>query len=170
MGVQLDSEGWFSVTPEIIADHVADCVVELANSSAFCEQHDIVVLDAFCGCGGNAIAFGKLPSDKIALVVCVDIDRSKLRKAAAHNASLYEFPITNSSLSTAIPCSFLGIVIRTVSVIGQDGPVQTSPPAPLTAPPIPAQTPPPIEPPTEPPNPAAPSTPALTPPPTMPQN
>jgi trimethylguanosine synthase len=91
MGVQLDSEGWFSVTPEIIADHVADCVGELANSSAFREQHGIVVLDAFCGCGGNAIAFGKLPSDKISLVVCVDIDRSKLQKAA-YNALLYDIP------------------------------------------------------------------------------
>ena len=51
----------------------------------------MVVLDAFCGCGGNAIAFGKIPSDKISLVVCVDIDRSKLRKAA-YNASLYDIP------------------------------------------------------------------------------
>lgn len=35
MGVQLDSEGWFSVTPEIIADHVAQCVGDLSNSSVF---------------------------------------------------------------------------------------------------------------------------------------
>lgn len=49
------------------------------------------MLDAFCGCGGNAIAFGKVPSDKISLVVCIDIDRSKLRMAA-YNASLYDIP------------------------------------------------------------------------------
>jgi 16S rRNA G966 N2-methylase RsmD len=55
------------------------------------ENEGIVVLDAFCGCGGNAIAFGKIPRDKISLVVCVDIDRSKLRKAA-YNASLYDIP------------------------------------------------------------------------------
>mmetsp|Transcript_14639 Transcript_14639/g.26531 ORF Transcript_14639/g.26531 Transcript_14639/m.26531 type:complete len:510 (+) Transcript_14639:134-1663(+) len=100
MGVQLDSEGWFSVTPEIIADHVAKRVGELADSAAFQrglpgsdigENEGIVVLDAFCGCGGNAIAFGKIPRDKISLVVCVDIDRSKLRKAA-YNASLYDIP------------------------------------------------------------------------------
>ena len=100
MGVQLDSEGWFSVTPENIADHVAKRVGELSNSSAFrrgmpgsdiTETEGIVVLDAFCGCGGNAIAFGKIPADQISLVVCVDIDRSKLRKAA-YNASLYEIP------------------------------------------------------------------------------
>ena len=100
MGVQLDSEGWFSVTPEIIADHVANRVGELADSAAFGrglpgsnlgDNEGIVVLDAFCGCGGNAIAFGKIPRDKISLVVCVDIDRSKLRKAA-YNASLYDIP------------------------------------------------------------------------------
>lgn len=48
-------------------------------------------MDAFCGCGGNAIAFGKIPSNKISLTVCVDIDRSKLEKAA-YNASLYDIP------------------------------------------------------------------------------
>lgn len=34
MGIQLDSEGWFSVTPEIIADHVAQRVGDLAVSPA----------------------------------------------------------------------------------------------------------------------------------------
>jgi 16S rRNA G966 N2-methylase RsmD len=62
-----------------------------ARDLGFSEQDGIVVLDAFCGCGGNAIAFGKLPPDKISFVVCVDIDRSKLRKAA-YNASLYDIP------------------------------------------------------------------------------
>ncbi|MFN9979851.1 MAG: hypothetical protein ACK53Y_08055, partial [bacterium] len=45
-----------------------------------------VVLDAFCGCGGNAIAFALQPS--ISLVVCIDIDRSKLQMLA-NNASIY---------------------------------------------------------------------------------
>lgn len=35
MGVQLDSEGFFSVTPEIIADHVAQRVADLSDSAAF---------------------------------------------------------------------------------------------------------------------------------------
>lgn len=50
------------------------------------KQRGAIVLDAFCGCGGNAIAFGL--KDKISTVVCVDFDRNKLRMAA-HNASLY---------------------------------------------------------------------------------
>jgi len=49
---------------------------------------DGVILDSFCGCGGNAIGFANLKSSLISLVVCVDIDRSKL-KMAANNASIY---------------------------------------------------------------------------------
>ena len=46
----------------------------------------IVVLDAFCGVGGNGLAFA-LQKD-ISQVICVDIDREKL-KMAANNASIY---------------------------------------------------------------------------------
>lgn len=38
-------EGWFSVTPEKIAEHIAErCQCDL-------------IIDAFCGVGGNAIQF-----------------------------------------------------------------------------------------------------------------
>ena len=50
----------------------------------------MVVLDPFCGCGGNAIAFAKRP--EISLVVCVDTDLSKL-EMAANNASIYKIPM-----------------------------------------------------------------------------
>lgn len=93
MGIQLDGQGWYSVTPEIIADHVANRVAELATNHVIPHESEegIVILDAFCGCGGNSIAFGKVPSNIISKVVCVDTDRSKLLKAA-HNASLYDIP------------------------------------------------------------------------------
>ena len=42
-GIQLDKESWFSVTPEAIASHIAERC-----------QCDIIV-DAFCGVGGNTI-------------------------------------------------------------------------------------------------------------------
>lgn len=134
MGCMLDSEGWYSVTPEVIADHVANRVAELSGSSLFRERRQameaqvnmvtmgssvdasaffcpsfskgIVVLDAFCGCGGNSIAFGKLSSDDVSLVVCVDVDRSKLRMAA-HNASIYGIP-THKLLF--IQCNTLHVV------------------------------------------------------------
>jgi len=97
-GIQLDAEGWYSVTPEIIADHVADRVQNLVTTFSAFQKHKeekngkgIIILDGFCGCGGNAIAFGKIPSHIVSKIVCVDTDRSKLLKAA-HNASLYDIP------------------------------------------------------------------------------
>ena len=51
----------------------------------------IVILDAFCGCGGNAIAFGKLSPFSVSQVVCCDIDIVKLRYAA-YNAAVYGIP------------------------------------------------------------------------------
>ena len=47
-GCLLDEEGWFSVTPEAIADQIA----ERCRCST--------IIDAFCGVGGNAIAFAKV--------------------------------------------------------------------------------------------------------------
>ena len=114
-GIQLDAEGWYSVTPEVVADHVASrfadasdqlirCSNDNAKSSSTPERNSknnnrgggqkkksMVILDAFCGCGGNSIAFGKLPPTVVSLIVCVDVDRTKLRKAA-HNASIYRIP------------------------------------------------------------------------------
>ena len=46
--VSLVSEGWFSVTPEKIAQHIAERC-----------QCDTIV-DAFCGVGGNTIQFALL--------------------------------------------------------------------------------------------------------------
>ena len=46
-GCLLDEEGWYSVTPELIANHIAD--------RCRCDT----ILDAFCGVGGNAIAFAQ---------------------------------------------------------------------------------------------------------------
>ncbi|KAH9839716.1 S-adenosyl-L-methionine-dependent methyltransferase [Rhodofomes roseus] len=71
-GCLLDEEGWYSVTPERIADQIAE--------RCRCE----VVLDAFCGVGGNAIAFAKTCERVIAL------DISPVRLALArHNAMIY---------------------------------------------------------------------------------
>mmetsp|Transcript_12898 Transcript_12898/g.24221 ORF Transcript_12898/g.24221 Transcript_12898/m.24221 type:complete len:652 (+) Transcript_12898:298-2253(+) len=179
-GIRLDAEGWYSVTPEIIADHVASEMSRMIpllmksrqqremmqfssplsahpsgrggdpwgvqpssswmvqgggggvgqppqlfqlqprqgtlrqdqqyhmqqqqqqplpplltqmRSSMPLENSGIVLLDAFCGCGGNSIAFAKLHQDEtpLSMVVCVDLDRKKLRMAA-RNASIYEIP------------------------------------------------------------------------------
>jgi trimethylguanosine synthase len=46
-GCLLDEEGWYSVTPERVADQIAE--------RCRCDT----IVDAFCGVGGNAIAFAK---------------------------------------------------------------------------------------------------------------
>lgn len=81
-GIQLDKEGWYSVTPEAIANHIADRVISSFNGN----DNGLVILDAFCGCGGNAIAFARRP--EVSLVVCVDTDLGRLQMAA-NNASIY---------------------------------------------------------------------------------
>ncbi|XP_066912965.1 trimethylguanosine synthase-like isoform X2 [Clytia hemisphaerica] len=71
-GIQLDREGWFSVTPEKIAEHIAERC-----------QSDVVV-DAFCGVGGNAIQFAFTCHH----VIAIDIDPVRL-ECARHNARVY---------------------------------------------------------------------------------
>lgn len=71
-GVKLDYESWFSVTPEKIARHTAKR----------CKCN--VIVDAFCGAGGNSIAFAKTCEK----VIAIDIDPQKI-ELAKHNAQIY---------------------------------------------------------------------------------
>ncbi|EFA81897.1 Putative PRIP-interacting protein [Heterostelium album PN500] len=72
-GILLDKESWFSVTPEKIAEHIAQrCKCSF-------------ILDAFCGAGGNTIQFAKQCDH----VLSVDIDKKKLMMAS-HNAKIYQ--------------------------------------------------------------------------------
>ena len=71
-GIKMDKEGWFSVTPERIAEHIAQrCRCDL-------------LIDAFCGVGGNAIQFA-LTCER---VIAIDIDPVKIA-FARHNATVY---------------------------------------------------------------------------------
>ncbi|KAG8470443.1 hypothetical protein KFE25_008864 [Diacronema lutheri] len=72
LGVKLDAEGWFSVTPERLARHIA----------ARC-QCDLV-LDPFAGAGGNAIQF----AFTCERVLAIDLDLPRLL-LAQHNARIY---------------------------------------------------------------------------------
>ncbi|XP_017013433.2 trimethylguanosine synthase [Drosophila takahashii] len=71
-GIRLDRESWFSVTPEKIAKQTARRLA--------CD----LIVDAFCGCGGNAIQF----ANTCGRVIAVDIDAEKLAMAK-HNAGIY---------------------------------------------------------------------------------
>jgi trimethylguanosine synthase len=96
-GIQLDSEGWFSVTPEAIANHIANKMigaVRVAQQSGNdddknSDRRGLIVLDAFAGVGGNAIAFAL--HHQVELVVCVDTCRDRLQ-LAAHNCRVYSVP------------------------------------------------------------------------------
>lgn len=71
-GVKMDEEGWFSVTPEIIAHYQAS---RCAGGT---------VIDCFTGAGGNAIQFAQ----RCRHVVAIDIDPLKI-DYARHNAAIY---------------------------------------------------------------------------------
>lgn len=71
-GIKLDRESWFSVTPEKVAINTAD--------RCKCD----VIIDAFCGAGGNTIQFAKTCQR----VIAIDIDQKKI-EMAKHNATIY---------------------------------------------------------------------------------
>ncbi|KAL3617920.1 hypothetical protein CASFOL_038241 [Castilleja foliolosa] len=71
-GIQMDEEGWFSVTPEILAKHHA---VRCGNGT---------IVDFFTGVGGNAIQFAQRSKH----VIAIDIDPTKINYAR-HNAAIY---------------------------------------------------------------------------------
>lgn len=71
-GIKLDRESWFSVTPEKVAAYTAErCTCD-------------IVIDAFCGAGGNTIQFAKTCQK----VIAIDIDPKKI-EMAKHNAEIY---------------------------------------------------------------------------------
>ncbi|XP_066991970.2 dentin sialophosphoprotein [Anabrus simplex] len=71
-GIMMDTESWFSVTPERVAEHIAE--------RCQCD----VVIDAFCGSGGNTIQF----AFACERVIAIDIDPNKVA-LAQHNAAVY---------------------------------------------------------------------------------
>ena len=71
-GCLLDHVGWYSVTPELIANQIAE--------RCRCDT----IVDAFCGVGGNAIAFAQTCER----VIAIDNDETRLR-LARHNAAIY---------------------------------------------------------------------------------
>ena len=71
-GIQMDEESWWSVTPEKIAEHIAE--------RCRCD----VIVDAFCGVGSNSIQFAKTCER----VIAIDIDPIKV-KFAKNNAKIY---------------------------------------------------------------------------------
>jgi SAM-dependent methyltransferase len=76
-GARLDEEGRVSLTPEALA-------LDLGRRAAARLGRDATVLDAGCGCGGNALGFARAGLR----VIAVERDPERARMAR-HNASLY---------------------------------------------------------------------------------
>lgn len=117
-GILLDDEGWFSVTPEAIAAHIAKRALDSNNQTNSLQKHlnasqkncystqeqfnstrnqklrDLIpdyetlkhpiVIDAFCGVGGNSIAFALSGFT----VIAIDLSQSRL-DLTRNNAQVY---------------------------------------------------------------------------------
>ena len=74
-GYLLDDEGLYSITPYKSAEEIAERY-----------QHCEVIVDAFCGCAGNSIAFARICTS-IKKVYAIDLNKERL-EIAKHNAKL----------------------------------------------------------------------------------
>ncbi|OKL55772.1 hypothetical protein UA08_08989 [Talaromyces atroroseus] len=79
-GIWLTDEAWFGVTPEPIANKIAE---HIASSVP---ENKVVLIDAFAGAGGNSIAFAK--SGRWKRVYAIEKDPAVLA-CAKHNAKIY---------------------------------------------------------------------------------
>jgi trimethylguanosine synthase len=91
-GIKMDNEAWYSTTPETIARHIAD--------RCRCD----VIVDAFCGVGGNAIQFAFTCNR----VIAIDLDPKKI-ELAKHNAEIYGVRVRRLMVSAYQSFLFRGI-------------------------------------------------------------
>ncbi|KAF2717855.1 S-adenosyl-L-methionine-dependent methyltransferase [Polychaeton citri CBS 116435] len=78
-GIWMTDTAWFGVTPEPVAIQIADHVGTAPDSKK-------VLIDAFAGAGGNAIAFAL--SGRWSQIFAIEKDKAVL-ECAKHNAELY---------------------------------------------------------------------------------
>ena len=103
-GICMDAEGWYSVTPECIAVHVADTLARAVrfgvrtvaeasppppSSGSGYDSRSLVVADLFGGCGGNAIQLALHP--RVSHVFAVELHAERLAMAQ-RNAAVYGVP------------------------------------------------------------------------------
>jgi trimethylguanosine synthase len=79
-GIWMTEDAWFGVTPEPIANKIA------AHISESAPRDKTIIVDAFAGVGGNAIALAR--SGRWERVFAIEKDPKTL-KCAKHNAEIY---------------------------------------------------------------------------------
>ncbi|KAJ2766950.1 Trimethylguanosine synthase [Coemansia nantahalensis] len=84
-GIEIDEVGWYSVSPETLAEHTAVRIAQLYNDPAGEAGYGrLCVVDGCCGVGGNAIKFASWCEH----VIAVEIDPRRLAMAC-NNAQVY---------------------------------------------------------------------------------
>ena len=78
-GIWMTDEAWFGVTPEPVANKIAEHIATAPKSKK-------VLIDAFAGAGGNTIAFAR--SGRWNQIFAVERD-PKVLACAKHNAEVY---------------------------------------------------------------------------------
>lgn len=84
-GIKMDDESWYSVTPEWIAKETAEHIVYCLDDPE--REPHLVILDCFCGAGGNVVQFALHP--RVKKVIAVDIDPAKI-ELTQNNTKVYE--------------------------------------------------------------------------------
>ncbi|GAB1195123.1 RNA cap guanine-N2 methyltransferase-domain-containing protein [Aspergillus pseudonomiae] len=79
-GVWLTDDAWFGVTPEPVANKIAEHIASAAPASR------MILVDAFAGAGGNTIAFAR--SGRWKRVYAIEKNPAVLQ-CAKHNAKIY---------------------------------------------------------------------------------
>ncbi|KAI9832833.1 MAG: hypothetical protein M1826_000999 [Phylliscum demangeonii] len=79
-GIWMTDEAWYGVTPEAVANKIAD------DLSRYAPSDRTILIDAFSGVGGNTIAFAR--SNRWKHIFAVEKDGAAIR-CAKHNASVY---------------------------------------------------------------------------------
>ncbi|KAL1301722.1 hypothetical protein AAFC00_005928 [Neodothiora populina] len=78
--VWMTNDAWFGVTPEPVANKIAEHLIEGTDPSK------TIIIDAFAGVGGNAIAFAR--SGRWQQVFAIEKDAETM-KCGKHNAEVY---------------------------------------------------------------------------------
>ena len=82
-GIILDEESWYSITPEVIANHITNTII---NSANMYNKRLNILFDGFSGCGGNAISAAS--SSAFQHVLAIDFDPIK-SSYCQHNSYIY---------------------------------------------------------------------------------
>ncbi|CZT47300.1 probable TGS1 TrimethylGuanosine Synthase [Rhynchosporium secalis] len=79
-GIYMTDESWFGVTPEPVANRVAE------DFAAIVPESKTILIDMFAGAGGNVIAFAL--SERWSQIIAIEKDISVIA-CAQHNAAIY---------------------------------------------------------------------------------